>query len=89
MWAPPKLLVIFIGTIFFFLPRASNLNYEYFKSEENVNRENVNNYLSKLLCSIDLKFVHIYFEYQSKGRLLDGIVNGTSKCVTASITLIA
>lgn len=88
MWFPSKFLVISIGIIFLY-KNVSTLNYENFKLEKDLRQERLNDYLSKVLCSIDLKVAHIYFELNSKGRFLDDLVNGTSRCISPKITVTA
>lgn len=67
------------------------MNHDHFKlldSDSNVKREKLISHLSAILCSIDLKFANIYFEFESKGRFLDGVFTETSRCVPLAIILI-
>lgn len=79
-----KLLVI-LNVIFF----SYTLHHEKFELDESFKREKLIKYFSKLLCTIDLKFADIYFEYESNGRFLDGVITETSSCVPVPMTVIA
>lgn len=79
--------VISVGVIFL-CTRLAALNHENFKLDNSFQREKLIRHLSKILCSIDLKFANIYFQFESKGALLDGIITGTAKCVPLSISVI-
>lgn len=84
-----SLAAILNGAVF--LCSAATLTHENSQLKGHLSQEKVKNYLSKALCSIDVKFVEIYyvFESSSEGRLLDGIIAENSGCVHPPLTIVS
>lgn len=74
-----NLVVILCGMVSLYMS-AATLNRDIFLMKRNLGREKLTNYLSKVLCSIDVKFVTIYYEFEEEGRLLDGVLTENSGC---------
>lgn len=83
------MLVVVVVIMLLYTPKSTPSYHDNFKVEINSNRENWTSHVSKILCTIDLKFISIYFEMESKPQIVDDIIGGTSGCVPgASIMLI-
>lgn len=87
---PYKNVVVFFNGLLLLYTNVSStiINHENFELDQNLKREQQIYYLSSVLCSIGFKFANIYYEFESKGRFLDGIIGKSSRCVTMSITVI-
>lgn len=78
----------FFNVILPILAIVSGWNHNHFELKKNLDREKLANYLSSVLCSIDLKYATVYFEYESAGTFLDGIAAESPRCMTPTLTLI-
>ncbi|KAG4073290.1 hypothetical protein HA402_008636 [Bradysia odoriphaga] len=72
-----------------YITRGSALYHENFGLDRNLDREKLMNYLSTVLCSIDIKFANIYFEFESVGKILDDVIAVNSCCIPPSTKMFA
>lgn len=63
------------------------LNHESFELERNFGNTKLTSYLSIVLCTIDLKFAYIYYDFES--NVLDGVINKTNTSVPIPANIIA
>lgn len=82
-----NLVVILYGIVSLHMSAATQ-NRENLQLKRNLSREKLKIYLSKVLCSIDVKFVKIYYEFNEEGSLLDGIITENSGCKYPPVTII-
>lgn len=82
-----KIAAILYGKIIL-LTSVSSFNHKPLELQTNLNDNKLTNYLSRVICSIDIKVANIYFGLQSED-ILDGIIDGNATCVRPSIKIVA